>query len=133
MFNSQFEARVRKAKAKLARWIAATMPENERDPMPDLAERGCDALPMGVFGISGRAADLFAKKTDMDKVLEGIARHALRDWGDMSVTDGLINDHAVTAGKLTVSMHRAPAAPFYVVRSGDGATTTVYTEDEYRS
>lgn len=131
MFSSEWEARVRKVKTKLVRFVKALNPAAGDQPVPDLSERGYTTHALGVLKMSDRAARFFDGRADKEKVLEGVSRHALGDWGDSAVGCANTNDAAVRLGLMTCSLHTCGTRYFWVVREGDGSMTRVYLEDEY--
>jgi len=65
-----------------------------------------------------------------------LARHARRDWGDLSEGDKRANDHALADGARILSAYELPCGKVYVITDAeddDGVrqVTTILLSEEY--
>jgi len=61
-----------------------------------------------------------------------LARHALRDWGDVSASDKRANDAALRDGTRLLSAYRtARGAKLWIITEADRSATTILLPEEY--
>ena len=64
--------------------------------------------------------------------LELISRHASGDWGEVSISDKLANDCAVTDGTRIFSAYQLPSGErVWVITEADRSSTCVLLPSEY--
>jgi len=66
-----------------------------------------------------------------EEILQGLARHARCDWGEVDVEDKSANDFAVTRRLRILSAYRANDVKFWIITEADRSATTVLLPDEY--
>lgn len=69
---------------------------------------------------------------DMHDMLEGVARHARGDWGDVPPEDRIANDEALAdEGRLLSAYTDARGQPFWVITEADRSSTTILLPEDY--
>ena len=66
-----------------------------------------------------------------EEILQGLARHARCDWGEVDDEDKSANDFAVTRRLRILSAYRASGVKFWIITEADRSATTVLLPDEY--
>ena len=66
------------------------------------------------------------------KPAEFLARHATRDWGDLSVEDQKGNDYSLQHGFRLLSSYRTNAGDtIWIITEADRSATTLLLPEEY--
>lgn len=63
---------------------------------------------------------------------EGLRRHALGDWGDLSDGDRALNDRALVEGdRLFSAYHTNDRVKYWIITEWDRSVTTILLPSEY--
>ncbi|MCA9065851.1 MAG: hypothetical protein KDA96_22440 [Planctomycetaceae bacterium] len=65
------------------------------------------------------------------QVINGLARHASGDWGDLSPEDAEENNRAVDAGDRIFSAYGRGERRFWIITEADRSLTTVLLPEDY--
>jgi hypothetical protein len=60
-----------------------------------------------------------------------IRRHAANDWGEVSMSDAIMNEDALKCGDRIVSVYVMKGEKFYVITEHDRSRTTLMVANEY--
>ena len=82
--------------------------------------------------VVGTPGALAALATCGQSPAEFLDRHAGGDWGQVSATDGLLNDDAISAGDRVVSAYDlSSGVRIWIITEADRSSTCVLLPDEY--
>jgi len=63
---------------------------------------------------------------------EGLRRHAMGDWGDLSDDDKALNDRALVEGdRLLSAYHTSEHVMYWIITEWDRSVTTILLPSEY--
>ena len=67
-----------------------------------------------------------------DALLEGLARHARGDWGDVCPEDRGLNDRALREGSRLLSVYKTgDGTAFWIITEADRSATTILLPEDY--
>jgi hypothetical protein len=90
---------------------------------------------MGLFQLGGIVATpgaLDALGRDQERIADLISRHAIGDWGDLSVHDRKANNDALKDGELLLSAYSIGlGVKIWIITERDRSVTTILLPREY--
>lgn len=87
-------------------------------------------FPLGLTVATPGALDAMEETQTNPAVL--LRRHVSGDWGDLSQSDKVSNDQALTAGGRIFSAYRVTElVKFWVITEADRSATTILLPEEY--
>ena len=84
-------------------------------------------FPLGQLVITRNAAG----RLTPEEIVDGIARHARGDWGDIGAEDAAENERSVREGLRLLSAYGRGDRRFWIITEADRSTTTVLMPDDY--
>jgi hypothetical protein len=84
-------------------------------------------FPLGQLVITREAAS----RLTPEEIADGIARHARRDWGDISRDDAAENELSVREGYRLLSAYGKGDRRFWIITEADRSVTTVLLPEDY--
>lgn len=60
-----------------------------------------------------------------------LARHSMRDWGDLCDEDKAANNLALSNGSRILSAYETPKGKIWIITEADWSATTILLPDEY--
>lgn len=68
----------------------------------------------------------------LQAAVDGLARHAAGDWGDLCGEDRAANDRAVAVGARILSAYHTPeGVKLWIITEADRSATTILLPEEY--
>lgn len=84
-------------------------------------------FPLGEVYITERAQ----QRLSVTRVINALARHSTRDWGDVDIEDFDANDLALEVGGQLLSAFGKGDRRFWIITIGDRSKTTVMLPADY--